>query len=333
MEKSYGETSVLRTSLLPAEVSWEAWADMYTDLSLWEPVIREICRQQGFPVQRITTGFPGTNAVFLLDDRSVIKIAPPQCREDQQNELDISLALSGRLPIPGILASGVFTDRIDWPWFLMEYKAGLAAREIRSNMERENWLHLCREMGGLVREIHATPLNLLKTVNTTQEGWQSFFAVQRQEAIASLRKTDLLDATGLMEAKDFVDTLPFTMDPLVLVNADLTADHLLLAEETGRWRISALIDLADGRVAPSSFEWPALWFGLLGRDKESLTVFLDAYQSGLNPDDRFRQILFGFTLLHPFGRNMLSDAHTQMGKPAFHNLSDLVGRMFWPSSP
>ena len=332
MEKMYSEISATRTSLLPAEVSWEAWAGMYTDLPLWEPVIQEICRQQDYPVQRITAGFPGTNAVFLLDDRSVIKIAPPQCREDQQNELDISLALTGRLPVPGILASGVFTDRIDWPWFLMEYKPGFAAREVRGGMERTNWLGICREAGRLVREIHATPLGNLKSIDSSQKGWRSFCADQQQKAIEALRRTDLLDAAGMMEAKDFLDAQAFPEEPLVLVNADLTEDHLLLVEVDGCWRISALIDLADGRVAPSAFEWPALWFGLLGRDKEALIDFLDAYQPGLKPDDAFRRILLGFTLLHPFGRNMLSDAHTRMGKPTIRSLSDLIDRMFWPSS-
>ncbi len=30
------------------------------------------------------------------------------------------------------------------------------------------------------------------------------------------------------------------------------------------WKISSLIDWADGQAAAPAYEWPTLWFGLLG---------------------------------------------------------------------
>src|SRR5450756_2156449 len=64
---------------LPLVTTWEEWSRIFTDITLWEPAIREICRKEGIAVTTVQPGFPGTNAVFLLDDKMVIKISPPQC--------------------------------------------------------------------------------------------------------------------------------------------------------------------------------------------------------------------------------------------------------------
>jgi len=326
------ENSISRSAMLPGEISWETWSCLYTDTARWDPVIREICRREGIPVERITAGFPGTNAVFLLDARLVIKIAPPQCHQDQRNELDIGRTLSGRIPVPRILASGIFPDRVDWPWFLMEYRPGKALRELRGCLSRKNWLDICKQTGGIVRVIHDTPLQDLTMIDTSSATWDAYVALRRQEAIASFAESKTLDASLLSEATRFLDGFPVQDQPLVLVNADLTEDHLLLVEENGTWTISALIDLADGLVAPAAYEWPALWFGLLGRDREGLDAFLHAYHPGWKSDDSFRRKLIGYTLLHRFGRNMLSDALERMGHPKTGSWAELSNLLFWPEA-
>ena len=150
---------------------------------------------------RVTSGFPGTNAVFLLDIEEgreyVIKIAPPQCREDQRTELSIGRALAGRAPVPEVVASGVFHDRTDWPWFIMTRMPGVAVREVRSHMPRNQWLMLCREAGRLVKDIHATPLSTVDGMDKTvaQSDWQRQWCEQPLNTLTRLTEEKALPET------------------------------------------------------------------------------------------------------------------------------------------
>lgn len=316
-----------RTAFLPASPTWEDWSGMYVDTDLWTPVIRAICHGEGIPVERIHCGFPGTNAVFLLDtgdgSELVIKIAPPQCREDQRTELAIGRALSGRIPVPAIVASGVFHDRTDWPWFIMTRMPGVAAREVRGGMRRDQWLALCREAGMLVKGIHATPLSALTGMDgvTADAAWQNQWREQPQTTLVRLRQEKVFSVEDLTRLQAFhrrtMDSgtrpAPASGDHLTLVNADLTEDHLLVMEEAGQWRIGALIDLADGCLAPAAYEWPALWFGLLGRDREALHAFFSGYDPAWRDTPAFWTSLLAHVLAHRFGFHMLRDAMAKGG--------------------
>jgi hygromycin-B 7''-O-kinase len=321
------ETDSVR--FLPIVTTWEQWCRIFTDITLWEPAIREICRIEGIPVTTVSPGFPGSNAVFLLDDKMVIKISPPQYHDDHRNELEIGRVLGNRIPIPKVLMSGVFHDRIDWPWFIMEFKPGLAAREIRNRIERENWLEICREAGAITREFHATALSELKYIDTTREGWAAFVESRRTDVINELTDAGVPESSVFNEIRALIAEFPFPESPLVLVNADLTEDHFLLVEQGGIWRISSLIDLADGRVATVPYEWPALWFGLIGQDKESLVAFLEAYDPAIRADADFRRALLAYSLLHRFCWRCVRDILIVRGPTPGFSLENLLDIVFW----
>ena len=311
-----------RTAFLPESPTWEEWSRIYVDTDLWDPVVREICRREVIRVTRVTSGFPGTNAVFLLDIEEgreyVIKIAPPQCREYQRTELSIGRALAGRVPVPEVVASGVFHDRTDWPWFIMTRMPGVAVREVRSHMPRNQWLMLCREAGRLVKDIHATPLSTVDGMDKTvaQSDWQRQWCEQPLNTLTRLTEEKALPEEALVRLRALhlqsmtaeTEAIPDSLQPLTLVNADLTEDHLLVVEDACQWRIGALIDLADGCMAPVAYEWPALWFGLLGRDREALHAFFSGYDPAWRDTPAFWKSLLAYTLAHRFGFNMLRDA-------------------------
>ena len=320
-------------TLLPAISTWEEWGRIFTDLGLWDPVVREICRSSGIPVTVVRAGYPGTNAVFLLDDARVIKISPPQCRADLRNEMEIGAALGKRIPIPQVIDSGVYHDRIDWPWFIMDFKEGCPLREIRHSLERSNWLSLSRQMGAIVREIHATPLDSFQLLDVTVGNWMAFIERRRIDSISALSKSGLLDEPVLSEIRTFLSDFRFQEEPLVLVHADLTEDHLLLVKDgsvkDGSVKISSLIDWADGQAAMPPYEWPALWFGLLGQDKEALEAFLCSYDPGMPLDAGFRKTLMAFTLLHRFSLGLLTDALAKKQHPPVPDLETFMDVLFW----
>lgn len=326
-EETSMETDTIR--FLPLVTTWEEWCRIFTDITLWEPAIREICRIEGISVTTVSPGFPGSNAVFLLDDKMVIKISPPQYHDDHRTELEIGRVLGNRIPIPKVLMSGVFHDRIDWPWFIMEFKPGLAVREIRNRIDRENWLEICRGAGAIAREIHAAALSELECVDTTREGWTTFVENRRTDVINELKDAGVPESSAFDEIRSLIAEFAFPESPLVLVNADLSEDHLLLVEQNGIWRISSLIDLADSQIATVPYEWPALWFGLLGQDKESLAAFLEAYDPAIKADADFRRTLFAYTLLHRFCWRGVRDILIRLGSAPGFSLGNILDTFFW----
>lgn len=57
--------------------SWEEWCTIFHRLDFWEEEIRLICAAHGIAVRQIAETYPGTNAVFFVNDDLVLKIYCP----------------------------------------------------------------------------------------------------------------------------------------------------------------------------------------------------------------------------------------------------------------
>jgi len=107
------------------------------------------------------------------------------------------------------------------------------------------------------------------------------------------------------------------------LNGDLTEDHILLQQHAATWHISGLIDFGDALVGRCEYEWVALWFGALNRDRDCLATFMEQYASNVSLDGDFYRAMLAFTLLHEFGHLIIADALTTLGNPDIASLRDL----------
>jgi len=57
--------------------TWEEWSEVHARLELWEDEVRAICRSHGVDVSCIESAYPGTHAVFFVNDALVLKIFCP----------------------------------------------------------------------------------------------------------------------------------------------------------------------------------------------------------------------------------------------------------------
>ena len=88
--------------LLPPVETWDQWSSIFSDMALWEPVVSEICSHEGIVYSCIEAGYPGTNAVFIVDRKYVIKIYNPFWKElGVERELHITLGRNVKVPVPG----------------------------------------------------------------------------------------------------------------------------------------------------------------------------------------------------------------------------------------
>ena len=86
--------------LLPAIRTWAEWGEMFTNVAQWAPVVRAICRKEGIPCRDLEAGYPGTNAVYIVDRTCVVKVYAPFCHEDYALECDLYPILARDPQIP-----------------------------------------------------------------------------------------------------------------------------------------------------------------------------------------------------------------------------------------
>lgn len=318
--------------LLPEIESWEQWGKIFTDTKLWTPVVKEICKGHNITFSDIRAGFPGTNAVFILDNEYVVKIYAPGCHEDYTHELEIHSVLQKNddIPVPKILLNGVFEDRALWPYIIMEYRNGYPIREVRKKISRENLLEIYSSLGKIVRKIHDTSFSSFSNAKNLPKDWKRFINNRIEECIIENIEKGILTSEVIDEIKPFIEgnNILSLKDDMVLLNGDLTEDHLLLEEYSGNWEISALIDLADGRIGVKEYDWIPLWFGLLDMDIEGLEVFMHSYDRKIVIDEKFRSKAMTYTLLHQYGTLIISDVLKKMSNSSIDSLK-ILQELLW----
>ncbi|HOU11984.1 MAG TPA: aminoglycoside phosphotransferase family protein [Anaerolineae bacterium] len=313
--------------LLPVVTTWAEWGRMFTNVAQWTSAVREICRRHNLPAQHVEAGYPGTNAVFVVDDAYVVKIYAPFCPEDFDLECELYALLSrdAHIPVPSLIAQGVLEDQIRWPYIIIDFKPGAPIREVRAHIPRRNLLWIAADMGEIVRHLHHVPVAQLTSLDHTQAGWREFVRRRAVETADAGQWADILPPSVVAEIPGFLASALDGDDnvPLVLMNGDLTEDHILLRQDNGKWRISGLIDFGDALVGQREYEWIALWFSGLNRDYECLTAFMDSYDPHIKLDDDFFTRAMAFTFLHEFAVDIMALTMKALGHPAITSLQEL----------
>jgi len=322
-----------RTAHLPATLDWSTWSQLFVDGRTWRPVVERICHGMGVTATTVKTGDPGTCAVFVVDRRVVVKLYPPLLPHDFAKERDVYRLLRNRLDrLPGLLAEGVYHDRIDWPYLVLEFCPGTPIRDVYGALHRTDEWRIAETLGRAVRTVHDTPLDGVTAFATDHAAWAAFLHRRRAECMGELQAETQLPATVRREIDAFLTTvlpeLRTDATPLRLLHADLTEDHLLLVQDDAGWRVSALLDWADAEVGAPPYEWIALWFGLCNRNPAFFHNVLRAYDPGLALDERFYRHALAYTFLHRFGAGIIDHVWRADGSPTLDSLA-MLQRWLW----
>jgi hygromycin-B 7''-O-kinase len=323
------------TDFLPNPDNWAEWGAVYTDAGLWQPVVRRICQITGFArADNIKAAYPGSSAVFIVDDEVVVKIFAPFLTKDYYHEVETYHLIENRLDpyIPELLAFGVYPDNIDWYYLIMSFLPGQPIREVRGKLPEEEKRAIAEDLGWYLRILHETPLDKANVIQATAADWFAFLKERKKRCLEELRDKTELPRPVLREIFYLLASDVFSPGDNFrpsLLNGDFTEDHLLLEKRLGEWRISGLIDWADSLVGATEYEWVALWFGLAGQDVSMFRDILKAYNPELSLDSRFRKKMMAYTFIHRFGPELISDLLRQPGAPRITSLVDLQPWL-WP---
>lgn len=323
-----------RTSYLPIIDNLGSWSRIFTDLQLWRPVVLEICRSTGLAHGfRIDSTFPGTCAVFVVDRTIVIKIFPPFLADDYRRAVEVYRLLGDHLEpyTPELLAHGTYRDQVDWHYQVLSFEPGQAIRDVRDRLRPATYQAIASDLGWIIGTLHDLPLTDSAVFDFRPEAWQAFVQERSVQCLTELKEA--LPAPVLIEAARFLEERSLLEQPVTfqpsLLNGDLTEDHLLLVEQLGEWRISAVIDWADALVGAVEYEWVALWFGLCAQDSMLFRAILRSYDPTIRLDFQFRQRMLAYTFIHRFGPQIIDQLLQKSGAPTVNSLVELQAWL-WP---
>ena len=196
---------------LPEIETWSDWGAIFLDVPTWAPLVEEICRRATLPCHTIQTGYPGSNAVFIVNAalpgaRAVVKIYAPLCREDYdfEREMHLLLARGPELGAPRLLAHGVLVSETRWPYVVLSYVPGEPIREVRDQLSEADLMAVAADLGRRVRILHAMSSDAVPSLDPTLAGWQAYVDAQVPRVVRELRRETSLPDRLLRQIPGFV---------------------------------------------------------------------------------------------------------------------------------
>src|SRR5450759_461027 len=134
----------------PSFASREEYARHFIDIEYWRPYVEAICEWHNLtPSHHIQRGLPGSNPVFIVDERYVVKIYTHLFggAESSARELELYslFARFPQLPFPILLASGTLFpvgQEWHWPYIVISVIPGTSIGEFYERVHHEDKLAL-----------------------------------------------------------------------------------------------------------------------------------------------------------------------------------------------
>jgi len=264
--------------------SWEDWGRVYQSIPEFEGLAEAILRREGLPVKPLEQLTPGTNAVFRAGEY-VVKIYSPKesgfdGNRDREAEVSaVRFARSLGIRTPEVAASGVFRDRYDFGYTVMEYAEGRAFSEAVKELSGGEKEELGRRLRELTGRMNVPGPEIPGDVFRQEgEGWKSFPASFRRERRAYVT--------------------PERYGPRVFVHGDLNGDNLLICPDGG----ICVLDFADAVTAPKEYEDGLAAGELFSYEPHLMRGYFEGREA-----EEVAEVCFRGLLLHRFGGEVIRD--------------------------
>ncbi len=257
-------------------------------------VVADRCRLPRPLVRKVE----GSNLVFRTgDDGPWLKISPPYWRDAFDAELRVTEAVRGRLtaPIPAIIESGQLED---WRYLVSAHVPGVQIQSVLSHLDDDDLERIAGDLGQFMAAFHAVAvLGFEREFGT----WPRYLDQRLADARALHGARRVAPARVDQIAAFLATHAPAlrALGPPVLIHADLTAEHVMLVQQGGRWRLSGVLDLADAMMAPAELDLVAPFVALF-RGRRGPQRRLAAESGARTVAAPFSQGLMAVALQHRF---------------------------------
>jgi hygromycin-B 7''-O-kinase len=281
----------------PAIADNEAFRLWRGDIQRWRPLVTAICLRERLPGGDPLSFSTGTNLVVALDDRLVLKVFPPIYRSQFKVERHTLSQLAGRLTvaIPAIVAVGEIDG---WCYLCMTRLEGTVGSAVWPSLDAREKERLLFAIGETIAAVQAVPPG---PIGDGEPGWQVF--VERQMAHCVARHAAQgLSRRHLDDLAEILDDAPSRValdGPAVILTGEYIPENFLLAERSGRFRISGLFDFGDVMTGPRDYDLLGPSAFMAAGQPELVRALVSGF--GYAPgdiDEIWRNRLFTLMLLH-----------------------------------
>ena len=285
--------------------------------------MRVICERHNLDVTQLEFAPPGSHVVFKANPDRYIKLFSPLWYKDSISERLVLGKLSGQsnLPIPCLIAEGEIEN---WQYIIMTAVEGLPLYDAWNLMEVSDKERIAVSCGEFMASLHSTQIEGLEAISID---WNTFVESQIQSCIAHTDGSDL-SREWTQSVKELLKYSLFDQNfQPVLLNADITDEHVLVRKHGERWELAGFIDFGDAMLGHPYYEFAAPGCTITRSSPNLQRAMLLAYgYSEDQLDSKMAAQLMAYTLIHRFitvpDLLKLFDTH----QPA--NLEELT-REFW----
>jgi len=273
-------------AVLPTIATIAEYRALYMDPAAWLPAMEAICRRHGLETASLQREPPGTHIVFRAGSY-IVKLFSPLWGEDYSSERAVLRHLRG-LPTPQAVAEGEIEG---WPYLIITVISGRPVNEVWGRLDAAEKRSIVEQVGAFMRALHEhPPLPALET------DWDRFLA-ERLEHWEDHHRPD-----GAW--RDWIrGRLSGFYEPAfapVLLNADITDEHVLVVNRAGKWQFSGVIDFGDAMMGHPHYEFVAPLMCLTIGEPSLSRVLVESY--GLEFSPALADRLTTYCLLHQYGR-------------------------------
>ena len=260
---------------LAAISSFEQYEQLKSNVDLIKEIAQAVISRHQLPAGSLELFSDGTNIVFSYNQHYVIKIYPPMHVDQFKSESLVTQYLSGKLTVktPDILYQGEIAN---WPYLIMTQLEGELLETLWEKLEYDNKDLIMRELGLLIKEIHALPTNGLEAIDCH---WEQFITQQIHHCIEQ-HQTKKLPPHLLKQIPDYLNPVQTCLKEIknpVILTGEYTPMNLLVKQIDGVWHINGLIDFGDAMLGLPQYDLLGPGAFLIQGDKRLLREFLVAY--------------------------------------------------------
>lgn len=259
-----------------------------TDLDLWAPYVRRVCRLHRLEAGAIRAGSSLAHPVFVVGERYAVKVHGPygEALRHHLVEREVCALFRGSsLPLPGLVARGELapgTSRWPWPYLVTRALPGRLYGAVEEQLDLEARLEVARFAGRILARLHRSPLSG-PVLGHSRDHFLEFLAGRLQAWPGDHARWGSLPLHLGRQVAGFLPPLRDLIGPqgLRLLHTALDRGHLLVEERAGRWAGAGVIDFGRARAGEPLYELGPLHLGLFRADKRLLAACLEGY--GLEP--------------------------------------------------
>jgi hygromycin-B 7''-O-kinase len=259
----------------------------------WRTLLSSIFARHGLSAAGLTPEVSGSDVVWGTAT-AVLKMTAPRWRQERDAEAFAAEFLSGKLPFetPPLIALG---EAEGWPYVITGRIGGVAVGRVWGSLSHAARRKLAWRIGAATASLHAVP------PPAGPDGWEDFLATWCMDDERHRSGPPHLVA----QLADFRSIPPTPREPRAWLHTELLDEHILVAPDGDGWRVSGMLDFADGRVGEVGYELTAPADFIFKGEPGIFPVFLAGY--GLPDADP--EGLLRWYLTHRFGRLARLVAH------------------------